>query len=554
MITRSVLRPAFALILSSLAIASQAPVQTTAKTGTRTPDLILTGGRVFTAEAERPWAEAIAIRGDRIVAVGTTAEIEALARPSTRRIALGGRVVVPGFNDAHTHIFANSAGVQFSTGPARPPDPSIELVLDSVAAIAKRTPRGTIIETAVGEAILGNPAARRGVLDRVAPAHPVILTGWSGHGAVINSAAIRAAGIDTTADPEGGVMERDANGHVTGRMDEYVMYGAGRRLNVARGAAATIAVMRAYDGDAAKLGITTVQDMASGFTPALLAAVNRAGALRVRHHVIPFEMTGTQTREHVWRGVRAQDALTYVAGTKWILDGTPVERLALMREPYFDRAGWYGRPSFSLDTIKVMLREALAHGQQPMFHAVGDSSIALVFTAMRAVAPDSTWRRVRVRLEHADNLMSDQFADAKSLGVVVVQNPIHLSLPFRGTRWSEARASRSDDLRGILEAGIPLAIGTDGPPNPYVNLMLAVMNPANPTRALTREQAVTAHTLTSAYAEGLEREKGSIVVGKLADLTVLSQDIFTVPLEALPGTTSVLTLVGGKATRNAFSR
>ena len=529
-----------------LCAASALPAQRTA------PDMILTGGRVFTADSARPWAEAIAIRGDRIMAVGTTADIEAMSGRGTRRIALGGRLVIPGFNDAHTHISAGAGGVSFATSASPTPDPAIGVVLDSLRVLVRRTPRGTILRTDIGEAILGDTAARRAALDRVAPDHPVMLGGWSGHGAVFNSAAIRLAQIDTTNDPLGGWLERDASGRVTGRLDEYAEYNASRRLGIARGAAPVVAAMRRYDSAAAMFGITTVQNMATGITPAALAAVSRAKALRLRHRIIPFEMTGTRSREHVWRGVKSPDALTRVSGTKVILDGTPIERLALMREPYLDRAGWYGRANFPLDSIKVMLREALASGQQPMLHAVGDSSIALVISAMRAVAPDSTWRRVRLRLEHADNLMSDQFADVRQLGIVVVQNPVHVALTLGGTRWSAARAERSEVLRGILEAGIPLAIGTDAAPNPFVNLMFAAMNPANPKHALTLEQAVVAHTLTSAYAEHMEREKGSLVAGKLADLAVLSQDIFRIPLGALPGTTSVLTLVGGKVTRNAL--
>ncbi len=517
------------------------------------PDMILTGGKVFTADSLRPWASAVAIRGDRIVAVGDDATVERMAGARTRRIVLGGRVVIPGFNDAHTHISASVGGTSFVTGDSPMPDPPLAVVLDSVAAIARRTPPGTWISTDVAETVLGDTTARRTVLDKTAPNHPVYLHGWSGHGAVMNSAALQLVSLDAGPDPVGGWLERDAHGRPTGRIDEYALFSAEYRLMGARSSAA-VRVFKAYNAEAAAFGITSAQNMSTGITPAILADVERAGVLQLRHHVIPFEMTRVGGRNSEWRDVRGTSPLTRIAGAKWVLDGTPIERLALMREPYADRAGWYGRANFPFDTLKAMLREALARKQQPMLHAVGDSTIALVFAAMRAVAPDSVWRRVRPRLEHADNLMRDQFATAKALGIVVVQNPSHLSIVFRGNRWSDDRATRSEALRDIVEAGIPVAIGSDGPTNPGLNVMFATVNPANPPQALSREQAVIAYTRTAAYAEHAERDKGTLRAGMLADLAVLSQDLFTMPTPALPSLTSVLTLVGGRVTHNTLDR
>ncbi len=535
-----------AFALPTSLVLAQSTVRTAA-------DLILTGGRIFTADSTHPWATAIAIRGDRILAVGTDAEVERLRSPRTRHIALGGKVVVPGFNDAHAHLGGGIKAINFATGDSPTPDPTLSVVLDSIAAVARRTPTGTWITTSVAETVLGDPMARRATLDRVAPRHNVYLLGWSGHGGVLNSGAIRASQIDTLHDPVGGWFERTASGVITGRIDEYLHYALLQQLTIANGVPSTVAAFAAQNGESAAFGITSVQDMTTGFTPSMLAAVSRAGVLKVRHRVIPFEMTRVGGRATTWNAVRRVDARTTVSGAKWVLDGTPIERLALMRAPYADRAGWYGRGNFSLDSITALLRDALRRKQQPMLHAVGDSTIALVFSAMRAVAPDSVWRAIRPRIEHGDQLMEDQFADARKLGIVVVQNPTHLTLALLRDRWGPDRAARSDVLRGMVAAGIPLAIGSDGPANTGLNVMLASINPANPSHALTREQAVTAYTLMSAYAEHAEREKGSLVAGKLADLAVLSQDIFSVPLPALPGTTSLLTMVGGRLTLDRMS-
>ena len=516
------------------------------------PTMILTGGRIFTADSTRPWATAIAIRGERILAVGSDAQMTALATAATKRVALGGRVVVPGFNDAHMHVGPGTRGISFATGDSPMPDPSFAVVVDSVRAIASRTPSGTWIMTDIGERVLADPDARRAMLDRVAPKHPVSLHGFTGHGAVLNTLALIAAGVDTISDPVGGWIERDASGRATGRIDEYALFGADARMSAARGTAPAIRTYTAFAASAARNGITSAQNMSTNTTPTQLAAIEQADILQLRHHLIPFEQTRAGRRDTLWNAAHRDSPLSRVAGIKWVLDGTPVERLALMREPYADKAGWYGRANFPLDTLKAMLRDALNRGQQPILHAGGDSTIALLFTALRSVAPDSVWRRIRPRIEHGDNLMADQFADAKALGIVVVQNPTHLSIVFRGNRWDDSRASRSEVLRGIVEAGIPLAIGSDGPVETGLNLMFAILNPANPAHALTREQAVIAYTRTSAYAQHAEKDKGTLAPGMLADLAVLSQDIFTVPPPALPGTTSLLTLVGGRVTRNVL--
>jgi predicted amidohydrolase YtcJ len=249
---------------------------------------------------------------------------------------------------------------------------------------------------------------------------------------------------------------------------------------------------------------------------------------------------------------KARGPLTEISGTKWILDGTPLERLAALREPYSDSPGWHGRVDFPPDTIRAMLREAVESGQQPLLHIVGDSTMALALHLMMEVAPDSVWQRLRPRVEHGEGLMPDLVPLARRLNVTVVQNPTHFALgPAYAARYGAERGGKMQLFRSLTAAGVRIAIGSDGPQDPFLNLMLATMHPDNPAEAVTLEQAVTAYTLGSAYAEGRESEKGSLTVGKLADLAVLSQDIFAIPAGKLPGTTSVLTLVGGRVVHEA---
>ncbi|HET9793246.1 MAG TPA: amidohydrolase family protein, partial [Thermoanaerobaculia bacterium] len=199
--------------------------------------------------------------------------------------------------------------------------------------------------------------------------------------------------------------------------------------------------------------------------------------------------------------------------------------------------------TFPSAEIEKMLRESLQDNDQLMVHVFGYNSAAAVLSTMQATGGNRVWARRRVRFEHGDGLFPDLIPLAKEMGAVVVQNPSHLNVAaiFPGLFLEHAQP-----LRSLLAAGIPLALGSDGPTNPYLNIMFASTHPNRPSEAITREQAVTAYTLGSAYAEFAEREKGSLEAGKLADLAVLSQDIFTVSAPDLPKTTSVLTLVGGK--------
>jgi predicted amidohydrolase YtcJ len=186
-------------------------------------------------------------------------------------------------------------------------------------------------------------------------------------------------------------------------------------------------------------------------------------------------------------------------------------------------------------------------------HAIGDSTIALVLAFMESLAPDSSWRRLRPRLEHAEWLTPDLRARARRLGVIVVQNPTHFTdgPELMHSRFGVERSPYYQPLRSLMENGIPLAIGSDGPFNPFLNIFFAITHPDNPPEALTREAAVIAYSRGSAYAEHAEREKGILAPGMLADLAVLSQDIFTVPANLLPETHSLLTLVGGRTAYDA---
>jgi predicted amidohydrolase YtcJ len=498
------------------------------------PDLIVTDAKVFTADTARRWAEGFAVRGDRIVAVGTTGEMLAMAGPGTTRIDARGLVIIPGINDAHVHLGEGTLGRTFATSDNTPAGPTLAEVQDSLRVIVARTKRGEWIQGPLGLRMLMDTTARRAALDAVAPQHPVILrTPW-GHGMLVNSAALRLFGIaDTAPDPSGGSYERDGAGRLTGSLVEYAgwapVQGAQRKVGTAQ------ALRQLNDEVRSRLGfgVTSVQDMASTWDAATTVRLLRDADLPVRVRVVRWPMPGRSGRAlREWTALPRQPTpMIRVSGVKYVLEGTPQEQGALNRAPYPGRAGWHGALNFPMDTVREMLREALrgaGDDDQLMLHVVGDSSVVLVLDAMASLAPDSVWRAKRLRLEHASRLQGPLIARARRMGVLIAQ----------------PRASAS--YRSWLDAGITVGYGSDGQPNPFVDFAGAVTMPARPAEAITREEAATILTRGSAVVESMERDKGSITPGMLADFAILSQDIFTAPAGLLPATRSVLTVVGGR--------
>ena len=495
--------------------------------------LILVNGKVFTAGSARPWAEAVAIRGERIVAVGTSAEVRALAGPQTRVVDLNGRVVVPGINDAHVHepFYIDGERVDL------PPNASAEQILAGVADTAKRVPPGKWIRATYAFALTDDPHLTREALDAAAPAHPVILLNEGGHAFLFNTAALRAAGIgDRDPDPPGGRYGRRADGVLNGWAYETAIWVKRRAWLEAKPDDELLAHMRRFADEAVRYGITSVQSMPALGADRMERLTSRLD-LPLRWRWMEFRM-GT-VEEHPRMPV------------KYILDGTPIERGAAMREPYADRPNERGYMDYTDAQIRRMV-EIAARGEHPLLlHISGDLPAEKLFAEMNRV--DTDWPARRVRIEHGD-WIAPFLADVKRFGVIVVQNPSHMMIPDIVLARYGRPHREFQALRSLIDAGIPVALGSDGPINPWLNVMFATMHRLNPTEAITREQAVIAYTRGSAYAELEEKEKGTIEPGKLADLAVLSQDVFTVPAPELPKTESVMTIVGGRVVWEASAR
>lgn len=521
-------------------------------------ELYLVGGKVFTGDPAKPQAEAIAIQDGRIAAVGTSAEIRALAAkaPAGAVVDLGGRRVIPGLTEAHGHAAPALPGRRAEMPNLPWPGPTPDEALAAVTAAARQGPGW--IDGEIGPLVVNDPRDWRRALDAVAPDNPVMLRPWWGHGMLLNSAALKALGVgDDVADPLGGWYERDAAGRLTGKVRETPEWALMRRRAALVDEAATAA---AY-GEAAKLyagwGVTAYHHMMHNQPLAAgLAALNRAAP------VIKWSVYGWAVPEmHAGDAWAMFDRLpapgprVRVAGIKWVLDATPIERDAYMAEPYADRPGWRGRPNYGAAELDALLRATLAHPQQAAFHVSGDAQLSQLLARMEAIAPAADWKARRVRVEHADGLTPALMDQARRLGVVVVANPLHLDpmpdaagTPMMKARLG-ARAESFQPMKRVVDGGIPFAIGSDagGPAaNPYLNMMLAIANPSNPAESLTREQALLAYSAGGAYAERQEAARGVLKPGLAADLAVLSQDVLEVPLQALPATRSLLTLVDGK--------
>jgi predicted amidohydrolase YtcJ len=508
------------------------------------PDTVLLNGKIFTANPLQPWAQALAIRGDRIVGTADNPTILAMVSSSTRRIDLGGRTVIPGINDAHTHVAITPPADRLTL----PFDPSVDQIAEALRAQIKATPAGRLIEGEFADQAWGNPAFNRAWLDAIAPDHPVWLMAFTGHGTVLNSKALAFAGIDEQTPPfEGGEMGRDAKGRLNGRLDEYAESFARRQRAIKTEPAEAARLYRQYATDARAFGITSTQ-LLGDYLPAADASkalVASETPMRWRYFRFPIPVGG-ETLDSKPPLPPQPAPNVEMRGMKWILDGTPIERLGFMRQPYSD-APTSGRLNLAASRIDQFVGWAYGSEDPLAVHAFGDGAIEAYIAAIERGGRAEVWALKRPRIEHADMLAPDLIPRVKARGMVVVQNPTHFTFPdIFLARYGTQRLAWMQPMKSLVDAGIPVAIGSDGPMNPFLNIMAAVTHPTNPKEALTREQAVSAYTRGAAFAEFKEKEKGRLLAGMVADIAVLSADVFTVPIEQMESIRSVMTIFGGR--------
>lgn len=505
----------------------------------QSPDLLIVNAKVYTGDPAK-MAEAVAIRDGRIVAVGTTSDILAMAPAKTRTVDAKKHLVVPGFNDAHTHQDAVPAE-RFALSLNE--DASLDDLQLGLNNATEETPEGPWIMGIIGPKILLDPRANAAWLDKVSHNRKVILQEFTGHGAIVSSAALQTLRLSAASDPMGGWFERDAGGHLTGKAFEYADDLVMRKLAETISDDDAAEQLRAYADNALKHGVTSIQNM-TYFSTLHYDKILRHNSFPLRIRVIRFPGTSANGPDFGDAGslpvTNRERPLQTVLGTKWILDGTPVEQGAATRTNY-PNTNANGRLNFTPEQMQTIAKAAFDSPQQTLFHVAGDRTAAALFDAMRAVAPPEQWRAKRIRIEHGDGLLPDLIPVAKDFGVVVVVNPSHTMARSRYPKGEYM------PLKSLLKAGIPVAIGSDEPVDPFRDIALAT-SPSNP-ESITRAEAVDAYTKGSAYAEFAENDKGTIADGKFADLAVLSSDILD--RGDIAGTVSLMTIVNGNIVYDA---
>ena len=529
--------------------------------------LILVNGKIWTENPKQPEAEAVAIERGRIAAVGTSAEVRRLAGPNCQVIDLKGRRVVPGFNDAHVHFLSGGSalsGVQLvdAGSPAE--------LRKRLGDFARKAGKGVWIRDGNWDETLWTPAAlpTHQLIDDVTPDNPVMVWRVDGHAVLVNAIAMKLAGLDrNTRDVTGGEIVRDAAGNPTGVLRDQAT-GLVERVVPDLSAVELDAAMTAALHEAARHGVTSVQNLVDTPTEQDTATklrefqkFARAGLLSVRIYD-----SGALRSWKDFAGVGLQagfgDALLRTGNLKGFADGSLGSETAWMSAPYADDSRNHGLASGDLEDPVAMygfLQGADKAGLQVSIHAIGDRAIHAVLDLMeRAEREDGAADR-RFRIEHVQHLAAADLARFAPLGVIASMQPYHAidDGRFAEKRIGAERVQLSYAWRSLLDSGAVLAFGSDWPVAPLDPLMgiyaattRRTLDGKNPqgwiaSQRITVAEAVHAYTVGSAFAEHQDGAKGSLEPGKLADLVVLSGDIFAMPSEQIEKVRVHLTVFNG---------
>ena len=526
--------------------------------GSESPDRILVGGSVWTGDADAPAAEAIAITGRRIIAVGGSDEIRALAGPETDVIELGGRFAMPGFIDTHTHFL--DGGFRLASVDLRDAA-SPEEFARRLAEHAEKLPPGTwILGGDWDHELWGGELPDREWIDEVTTEHPVFVTRLDWHMALANSTALELAEFDPkTPDPAGGEIERDATGRPTGVLKDEAMaflYAAIPEPTDVEQDSAFSAAMRL----AASLGVTGVHDMGTWDGLATYERAHRRGALTLR--VRAFVPLSTAERLATFvdeRGGTGDDMLSW-GGLKGFVDGSLGSSTALFFDPYLDTPATSGLTVIGMDALADRVRIADAAGLQVAIHAIGDRANAELLDLYQDLVGEHGERDRRYRIEHAQHLRPEDFGRFAELGIIPAMQPYHA---IDDGRWAERkigpeRARSTYAFRSLEDAGARPAFGSDwtvGPLDPLLGLFAAVtrrtLDGAHPDgwipeQRITLDEALRAYTSDAARAGFNDDRVGTLKPGMLADIIVLDRSPFDVDPSVIGDLEVELTIVGGE--------
>jgi predicted amidohydrolase YtcJ len=525
-------------------------------------DLVLVNGKIWTVDDKQPEVEAVAVLGNRIAAVGSTTEIRKWIGANTKVIDLQGKRVTPGFNDSHVHFLDGGMGLaSVQLRDARTPEEFRERIRD----FAARLPRGRWILNGNWDHENWTPPAlpTRQLIDAVTPDNPVFINRLDGHMCLANSLALKLAGVTReTPDPPGGTIERDANGEPAGVLKDAAMNYVYKVIPSPSEDVMAEAI-RAALAYAAENGVTSAQDMSA--SPEVFAVYQKLlanGELTMRVYGLqPLSEWGRLARAGVRAGF-GNDRLK-IGGLKGFADGSLGSTTALFFEPYLDAPKTSGLPSDEMFPESKMLDNLLGAdraGLQIAVHAIGDKANKTILDMFAEVGKRNGSRDRRLRIEHAQHLRPEEIKRFGAERVIASMQPYHA---IDDGRWAENRigpnrAKGTYAFRSLLDAGATLAFGSDwfvAPMEPLMGIYAAVTRrtldgkrPQGwvPEQKISVAEAVRAYTLGSAYASGDEKIKGSIEASKLADLVVLSADIFKIDPVEIGKAKVVMTIFDGK--------
>lgn len=539
-----------------------------------TADLVLRNGHVVTVDSAVPEAEAVAVRGHSILAVGSDEEIEEYIGADTEVIDLAGRLAIPGFIEGHGHFpGVGEMLLNLDLMNVRNYDEIVAMV-GAAARDAKQDAwivgRGWHQEKwdRVPEVTVDGVPVHAS-LDAVSPNNPVYLTHASGHAAFVNGRALELAGITRdTPNPPGGEIVKDASGEPTGLLRETAQGLASRaraRAEAERPREDVIAerrrVMELAAQEALSKGVTSFHDAGTGFgTIDLMKELEAEGALPVRLYVM-IRAPNDELEQRLPDYLMPADTNDYlvVRAIKVSIDGALGSHGAWLLEPYEDMPGSTGLALVEPESVARTAELAIANGFQLAVHAIGDRAnreVLDIYERTFAAHPDMA--DPRWRIEHAQHLHTDDIRRFGELGVVPAMQGVHATsdAPWIPKRLGEQRAREGAYMwQELMKSGAIIANGTDAPVedvNPIVSFYSSVSRRTNtgdvfyPDQRMTREEALRSYTLNNAYAAFEEDVKGSITPGKLADIVVLSKDIMRVPEEEIPTAQVDLTIVGGE--------
>jgi len=528
-------------------------------------DLLLDGAAVYTMDPARSWAEAVAVRDGRIVFVGTSRDAQAWVGPATRVVGLKGRMVLPGFHDAHVHPV--SGGIELAQCNLNDL-PTAEAVLEKVRACAAALPQGAWV-VGGGWALPVFPLgfARKEPLDEATGGRPAYLSSADGHSAWVNSRALAIGGVDArTPNPPNGRIERDTKGQPVGTLREAAMDLVGRHVPRPTAELRLQGLRLALDRLNA-FGVTAVQEAsASREYLETYRAAEQAGTLtaRVTAALSTDDQRGPEQVEDLVR-LRAEftgERLRPIAA-KIFADGVIEGRTAAMIEPYLDRPGFRGEPNLPLDRLTALVDRLAAQGFNVHVHAIGDRAIRETLDAMEAAGAGARRAGLRFQIAHAQLIRPEDVPRFRRLGVIANFQPLwaYADTYMKDLTWPALRPVLWPfmyPIRSLVRSGAVVAFGSDwsvSSQNPLEGIQVAVTRQSpdeapievmQPDEVIDLPEALAAYTAGAAYAMGLEGETGSIEVGKRADLVVLAENLFEVPPRRLGKTRVLLTLLDGR--------